>query len=90
MEAHNGRGAGWLVAVEIRNDGDPAVLVPVTVRSGMLTKTEMIHLAGHTSTTTRILFEGTPSEVILNDGSVPELVASSHVKKVDLPTANGF
>jgi hypothetical protein len=90
MEAHNGRGAGWLVAVEIRNDGDPAVLVPVTVRSGTLTKTEMIHLPGHTSMTTRILFEGTPTEVILNDGNVPELVASSHVKKVDLPVATGF
>jgi aminopeptidase N len=85
LTAKDGRG-GFLVAVEVRNDGDAVAEVPVTVRaegkSGALTATERLRIAGRSSSSTRILFEGTPAEVVVNDGSVPEVGNSVHVRQV--------
>ena len=81
LTVKDGRG-GWLVAVEVHNAGDAAVEVPVTVRSGTLTATERIRVLAGASTSTRILFEGDPTEVVLNDGSVPEVGQSLHVVKL--------
>jgi hypothetical protein len=81
LTAKDGRG-GYLIAVEVRNDGDAVAEVPVTVRNGTLTATERVRVAGRTSASTRILFEGTPAEVVMNDGSVPEVGASTHTKGV--------
>jgi len=82
MDNVAGKGAGWLVSVEVRNDGDAAADVPVTVRSGTLTQTERLRIPGRSSASTRVVFEGTPSEVIVNDGSVPEVTASVHTKQL--------
>jgi hypothetical protein len=60
--------------------------VPVTVRSGGLTATETLRIAGHSDAATRILFQGTPDVVEVNDGSVPELRTSVHTAKVVLRT----
>jgi hypothetical protein len=76
------KGSGWLVAVEVRNDGDAAAEVPVTVRSGTLTATQQLRIPGRSSASTRIVFEGTPNEVLVNDGSVPEVTASVHTKQI--------
>jgi Peptidase family M1 domain len=76
------KGAGWLVAVEVRNEGDATADVPVTVRSGTLTTTQRLRISGHSSASTRIVFEGTPTEVLVNDGSVPEVTASVHSKQI--------
>jgi len=76
------KGAGWLVAVEVRNDGGATADVPVTVRSGTLTATQRLRIPGHSSASTRIVFEGTPDEVLVNDGSVPEVAASIHTKQL--------
>lgn len=76
------KGSGWLVAVEVRNDGDAAAEVPVTVHSGTLTATQRLRIPGRSSASTRIVFEGTPDEVLVNDGSVPEVVSSIHTKQV--------
>jgi len=81
-----GRPGGWLVAVGVRNDGDAVAEVPVTVRAGGLTSTETLRIPGHSDAATRILFEGTPDEVAVNDGSVPELRTSVHTAKVVLRT----
>jgi hypothetical protein len=85
LTVKDGRG-GWLVAVEVHNSGDAAVEVPVTVRagglSGSLTTTERIRVLGGASSSTRILFEGTPEEVVVNDGSVPEVGGSLHVRQL--------
>lgn len=79
-----GKSAGWLVAVEVRNDGDAVAEVPVTVRSGALTATERLRIAGKSRASTRIVFEGVPAEVQVNDGSVPEVGASVHIKKLSV------
>ncbi len=76
------KGSGWLVAVVVQNDGDAVAEVPVTVRSGTLTTTQRLRVPGRSSASTRVVFEGTPDEVLVNDGSVPEVAASIHTKKV--------
>ncbi len=81
LTAKDGRG-GFLVAVEVRNEGDAAAEVPVTVRSGTLTATQRLRVMGRSSTSTRILFEGSPAEVLVNDGNVPEVGTSTHLKQV--------
>jgi hypothetical protein len=74
--------ASWLIAVEVRNEGAAEVEVPVTVRSGTLTTTEKLRIPGRSSASTRIVFEGEPDEVMVNDGSVPEITTSRHTKEV--------
>jgi hypothetical protein len=81
MDRIAGKGAGWLVSVEVKNDGDAVADVPVTVRSGTLTSTERLRIPGRSSASTRIVFEGTPEEVLVNDGTVPEVESSVHVKR---------
>jgi hypothetical protein len=76
------KGAGWLVAVEVRNDGGAVAEVPVTVRSGTLTATQRLRIPGRSSASTRIVFEGTPDEVLVNDGTVPEVGSSVHTKQI--------
>jgi hypothetical protein len=72
------KGSGYLVAVVVQNDGDAVAEVPITVRSGTLTSTQRLRVPGHSSASTRIVFEGTPTEVQVNDGTVPEVAASVH------------
>jgi Peptidase family M1 domain len=76
------KGAGWLVAVEVKNDGDATADVPVTVRSGTLTTTERLRIPGRSSASTRIVFQGIPDEVLVNDGTVPETASSVHTKQI--------
>jgi hypothetical protein len=85
LAAHDGKAASWLVAVEIRNQGNVNVEVPVTVRSGNLSSTERVRIGPQSTVSTRIIFEGTPQEVVVNDGSVPETVAPMHLYTVRVP-----
>jgi hypothetical protein len=73
-----GKTGGYLVAIDVRNDGFATADVPVTVRSGDLAATERLRIPGRTVSSVRIVFEGTPETLQLNDGSVPELRASIH------------
>jgi hypothetical protein len=82
LPARGGGSDGWMIAVDVRNDGDAVAEVPVTVRSGELTATERLRIPGRSNAATRILFQGTPDEVVVNDGSVPEVGESLHIKKV--------
>lgn len=82
LPAQGLKAASWLVAIEVHNNGDAAAEVPVTVRSGTLTTTERLRIMGRSSASTRIVFEGTPTEVIVNDGSVPEIGTSTHTKQL--------
>ncbi len=74
-----GKSGGSIVAVEVRNDGDAVANVPVTVRAGSLFATERLQIPAHGSASTRVVFEGTPESVEVNDGSVPEPRSTSHV-----------
>jgi hypothetical protein len=101
IEAHNGDSAGWLVAVEVRNDGDAVADVPLTVRSSAghavghnvakgssasaAIETQRLRIPGHSSVSRRIVFASVPDEVQVNDGSVPETRTSIHTRQLVLP-----
>jgi hypothetical protein len=82
----------WLVAVHIANDGYAQADVPVTVRSGsgssLTSVTQRARVPARGQTTARILIQGKPTEVQVNDGTVPETQASVHVTNLEDPAAN--
>jgi hypothetical protein len=88
LPARNGKGVSSLVAVEIHNAGQVNVNVPVTVRSGTLTSTERVHIGPNSTVSTRILFEGVPQEVQVNDGTIPETTEAVHTRELN-PTPAG-
>lgn len=91
LPARNGKGVSWLVAVEIHNAGAVNVDVPVTVRSGTLTSTHRVSVPPHSNISTRIVFEGVPQEVQVNDGTIPETTEPIHIWKLDVqPSTNGL
>jgi hypothetical protein len=85
LESRNGISAGWLVAIEVRNEGYAAAEVPVTVRSDTASQTQRLRIPGHSSASTRIVFAGTPEQVEVNDGGVPETQTSVHTRQLVLP-----
>lgn len=82
LETKGGKAQGWLVAVDVRNDGGAVAEVPVTVRAGTLTSTERLRVPARSSASTRIVFQGAPKEIQVNDGSVSEVGASVHRRQV--------
>ncbi len=72
----------YLAAIDISNDGFAEAEVPVTIRSHNTTLTEHVRVAGKTKTVHRMLVQGQPEEVILNDGTVPEVAADIHQRNI--------
>jgi len=87
IAAGKGHDAGWLVSVTVHNDGAPAVDVPINVLSGAFTTNTRIHIAGFSNATTRVIVNSPPTEVILNDGSTPEVRTATHTREVVLQPA---
>jgi hypothetical protein len=85
LETRNGVPSGWLVAVVVHNDGYAEAEVPVTVRSHITTETQMLRIPGRSSVSTRVVFAGTPEQVQVNDGGVPETQTSIHTRELVLP-----
>lgn len=75
----------WLVSVTLSNAGYAAVEVPVTVRSATQSTTDRVFVPARGTVTPRLLIQGKPSEVQVNDGTVPETQASVHVMHLDEP-----
>ena len=73
----------WLVAVDISNDGYAETEVPVTVRSADTAQTERVRLPARSKVSRRLLITGKPTEVDVNDGSVPEVQASVHQRLLE-------
>lgn len=84
LPAGKGHDIGWLVAVTMRNAGAPAVDVPLVIRSGTFSTTTRIHIPGFSDVTDRIVVEAPPTLVLLNDGSTPEIRASTHSHQIIL------
>ena len=78
LPAGKGHSAGWLVSVTVRNDGAASAEVPVTIRATTYSTTSRLRIAGFADATARVLVEAAPSEVLVNDGSTPEVRASIH------------
>jgi hypothetical protein len=78
----------WLVAVNVVNHGYAAAEVPVTVRSELNSATQRVVVPARGEAVQRVLIQGKPIEVQVNDGTVPETQASVHVTKLDQPETN--
>jgi hypothetical protein len=77
--------SGWLVSVTVRNDGGAAADVPLIIRSGTFSTTRRMRIAAFASSTERVLVETPPSEVVVNDGSTPEVRSSTHKQEIAPP-----
>jgi len=73
----------WLVAVNISNSGYASAEVPITVRSDTNSTTQRVVIPAHGKSVERIMILGKPTEVQVNDGTVPETEASVHITKLD-------
>jgi len=71
-----------LVAVNVANNGYAGAEAALTVRSDLTSVTQRILIPARSKASRRILIQGKPIEVQLNDGSVPETQASVHVTKL--------
>jgi hypothetical protein len=72
----------WLVSVNVANKGFAGAEVPVTVRSDDKSVTQRVLVPARGKAVQRILIQGKPIEVQLNDGTVPEIQASVHISKM--------
>jgi len=73
----------WLVAVDVANAGYAAAEVAVVVRSATNSASDRISVPARGKMAQRILIEGKPIFVQVNDGTVPESEDSIHVKKLN-------
>jgi hypothetical protein len=85
IAGRGGKSGGSIVAVEVRNDGDAIADVPVTVRAGTVSASERLRIPAHASASTRVVFEGKPESVEVNDGSVPEQRTTTHTLTLTAP-----
>lgn len=69
-----------LVAVNLSNSGYASAEVPVTVLTDNASVTQRILVPARGKADRRILVQGPPTRVQANDGAVPEIEASIHVK----------
>ncbi len=77
-----GAGEQYLVSVHVTNDGYAAAWVPITVRSASTSTTEYALVPARGDLSRRILLNGEPTEVDVNDGSVPEVQSNVHRRTI--------
>lgn len=78
LPAGQGHDSGWLVAVTVHNDGAAEVEVPVVIRSNTFSVTRRMRVPAFGNVTDRIVVEAAPTEVVVNDGTTPEVESSIH------------
>ncbi|MDE3200809.1 MAG: hypothetical protein KGN79_07795 [Acidobacteriota bacterium] len=75
---HPAQSGSVLVAVNVNNTGYAACEVPVTVHTAKGLQAERVFIPARSHAVRRILVLGQPTEVQVNDGTVPEIEASVH------------
>ena len=73
----------WLVAINLNNEGYAAAEVPVTVRGISTSVTQRALIPARGKVIDRILLQEKPTQVQLNDGTVPETQATVHIKNLN-------
>ena len=84
LVSSTGRKTGWLVAVTVHNDGAAVADVPVVVRANSLSATQRMRIPGFATVTQRVLIEAAPTDIFVNDGSIPEQRTSRHSKAITM------
>jgi hypothetical protein len=69
-----------LVAVDIVNEGYAEAAVPVTVKGLGAAATSWVRVPAHGHITHRMLVQQSPTEIDVNDGTIPEVQDSTHSK----------
>ncbi len=72
----------YLVSVDVQNASFCSADVPVTVQSQLTSQTRFLMVPSHGSAVVRILVDSQPTQVTVNDGSVPEVRTSHHEKTI--------
>ncbi|MGA8528138.1 MAG: hypothetical protein WB622_00385, partial [Acidobacteriaceae bacterium] len=80
----------YLVAVDIANAGYASALVPLTVKGYSASMTDWVQVPAHARITHRMTVSQNPTEVDLNDGSVPEVQDSIHRTTLNTSSPGGF
>lgn len=80
----NSSSKNYLVSVDVQNDSFCDAEVPVTVASAFSSQRQELLIPAHTRAALRMLLDSKPAQVVVNDGSVPE-VESSHHEQVVVP-----
>lgn len=80
------KAGAWLVAVQVANSGYAAAEVPVTVRTLDNTVTQHLRVPARGNATVRVLIQGAPTQVQVNDGTVPEIGSTVHLSTIAPPT----
>jgi hypothetical protein len=75
---------GYMVTVEIENLGDAGAEVPVTLRNSGGDISKRLEVRAKSKASIRIESPTIPSEVVVNDGSVPESDMSNNSYKLDV------
>ena len=78
--------ANYLVAVDVANSGYAAAEVPVTVRTLESSVTQRLLVPARGDATVRVVIQGAPTQVQVNDGTVPEIGETVHLANINPPT----
>jgi hypothetical protein len=82
LSADQAHKSGWLVSITVRNDGGASAEVPVIIRSDTFSTTKRLLVPAHGQISDRVLVEAPPTQVLLNDGTTPEVRASQHQRDI--------
>lgn len=74
---------GFLVTVEIENLGSAGAEVPIILKTGSGELRKRLEVRGKSKASVRIETESAPTEVTVNDGSVPESDVSNNTFKIE-------
>lgn len=75
----------FIVAVTVENQGTATANVPVIVRGENGESSARLQVGPKQKETTRVAVQGKPQQVMVNDGSVPEVQPGVHVFKFPIP-----
>jgi len=75
----------YTVVVTVENTGGAAAEVPVIVQTARGEKSERVRVAAGERGTARISVPGVPTQVVVNDGSVPEADRSNNSAALEVP-----
>ena len=76
----------WLVTVNLANNGYASAQVSLTIRSTTNTVTQLVFVPARGVASPHLLSFGKPTQVQLNDGTVPETQATVHITHLDEPS----
>ena len=76
-------GGGYVVTITVENLGEAGAQVPVTLRTEGGEITRLVEVHAKSKSVLRIETPGTPQEVVVNDGNVPEKDMTNNIFKVN-------